>query len=657
MAAARMGFWSSVVSSVARAGSGLPIPRATITMVSATRSLSSLAAMFRSRLSHIRPSRPNTGLLAVLIGLVLSVTAPPALASPAEPPAAFTQARLWLDTGRVPEPGVAAPDAPPFVAVILRLNGRVVGMGKSGGTAPGSLEEAMARALKAARADEAVRVLGDDALSRLTLELELGQAAEPLVGATFEQAIAPLQPAMQGLALRHGEAWAYLPASHVLARGMAAPLSRSVLALLNELRLPPRDLPELRAGGSTALYAVPCQRWVQATPHDAPQRVMRLAEPLPREPLPSDRLARATCDLADYLARQLRGPASPPQTEAEAAMRATLARLGLRGTYQPIADEHLEVTASPADQALVAFALARAGELARCPSMSPSPTSSARTLLAALEAVEPGETPPLTSPAACALSLLADATLTRDPAGGGAALSPTFRTAAAESVARTAAATATGPAPQMDRALALAAAAASQRIDRPVMPREALVAALAQAWTQVDRHTALVTAPWLLLAERELGDAGAATRMASTLPELDIACEALVTTQAAALATAPEDAWGAYVVLDASGARATAQSARPMLFLAWYAPTVSGQPSRRDALHASLRAAARFLAQLQAGPACAYTLRAPDRAFGGVMQAPYDPTQHPAAQGMALLALVETAALLGPTPETPQPTP
>lgn len=527
-------------------------------------------------------------------------------------------------------------------------------MGKSGGAAPGSLEDAVARALKAARADEAVRVLGDDALSRLTLELEMAQVVEPLVGATFEQAIAPLQPAMQGLALRHGEAWAYLPVSHVLARGMAAPLSRSVLALLNELRLPPRDLPELRAGGSTALYAVPSQRWVQATPHEPPQRVMRLSAPLPREPLPSDRLARALCDLADYLSRQLRGPASPPQSEAEAAMRATLARLGMRGTYQPIADEHLEITASPADQALVAFALARAGEVARCPSVDPSPTSSARTLLTALEAVEPGETQPLSSPAACALSLLADATLTRNPAGGGAALSPAFRTAAAEGVARTAAASATGAAPQMDRALALAAAAASQRIDRPIMPRDALIAALAQAWTQVDRHTALMAAPWLLLAERDLSDAGAASRMAGALPELDIACEALVSTQAAALATAPEDAWGAYVVLDAAGARATAQSARPMLLLALYAPTVSGQPNRRDALHASLRAAARFLAQLQAGPACAYTLREPDRAFGGVMHAPYDPTQHPAAQGMALLALVETEALLDhPPPPTP----
>lgn len=632
--------------------------------------------MFRSRLSHIRPSRPTAGLLAVLIGPVPSATALPAVASPsilaipalsavtpppaddpAAPPAAFAQARHWLDTGHVPEPRAAAPDAPPFVAVILRLNGRVVGMGKSGGAAPGQLEVAMARALKSARADEAVRVLGDDALPRLTLELEVAQAAEPLVGATFEQAIAPLQPALQGLALRHGEAWSYLPASHVLARGMAAPLSRSVLALLNELRLPPRDLPELRAGGSTALYAVPSQRWVQATPHDPPQRVMRLSAPLPREPLQSDRLARATCDLADYLARQLRGPASPPQSEAEAAMRATLARLGLRGTYQPIADEHLEITASPADQALVAFALARAGELARCPSLEPSPTGSARTLLAALEAVEPGEAPPLSSPAACALSLLADATLTRDPAAGSAALTPAFRAAAAEGVARTATATAAGPAQQMDRALALAAAAACQRIDRPIMPRDALIAALAQAWTQVDRNTALVAAPWLLLAERELADTGAATRMAGTLPELDIACEALVSMQAAALAAAPDDAWGAYVVLDATGARATAQSARPMLLLALYAPTVSGQPSRRDALHASLLAAARFLAQLQAGPACAYTLREPDRAFGGVMQAPYDPSQHPAAQGMALLALVEAAALLDRPPAPTQTAP
>lgn len=599
--------------------------------------------------------------------------------------ACFLAARAWLDDGRVPAPdapatgaatGARAHPQTPCVGVVLRLTGRVVGLGRACDEAGSALPRAVQQAIGAARQDAAVRALGEGGLRHLTLELEAGGEPQVLVGGTFEAALAPLQPAMQGLMLRHGERSAYLPAGHVLARGMAAPLSRTVLALVTELQIPPRDLPELRGAASTALYGVPAQRMVQRSPGALPVIVGRLAPVLTAEPHDRAAMATTASAIAHRLASQaLPGQAStatetvtdPAAPDSERSMRATLQKLGLGGTYEPLADEWREIAASPADQALGAYALARAARCAAFPAKDREVwRAAAVAVLRALERTAPGEADPREAPGCPALALLAAAELEDIAAGPSAEragvppLSPSLAAAFAERSQRAARGASAGSSQtnasggsRFDalRAIALSAAMATgARAEPPLPSAEERSAALQGAWSALDQEGVLAWGPWLLLAERaELRAGGARAtaageRIAAGRALFDRTIAALVAAQRAAEedTTAPPDTWGAYPVLDAAGARATAQSARPMhaaaLVLQVCPPAT---PEGVEMLTRSVGAGARFLAQLQIGPGMNYTLRSPERAHGGIMAAPYEPAVVPAAQGMALLALVE----------------
>lgn len=671
-------------------------PRATITMLPELNAMSTPSSIFRSRFAQISRHTLHLVCCVLFIGQLAAAPAQTAQPDPANAVQAFMQARAWLDAADAP--GASAPGAPgapaapppshpdvPMAGAILRLNGRVVGMGKCDSPGPGSMADALQQAASNARHDAAVRALGDRPLAALTLELEVGAQPQALVGGTFEETLATLEPAAQGMALRHGERWAFLPASHVLARGMAAPLSRSVLALITELQIPPRDLPELRTGASTAVYAVPSIRLVQSSPTGRPIAIERLTPATSTAPLGDAAVARAAAAIASRLTGQLQeatpskaSEPSPPNDSPAltAAMRDTLARLGLRGAYEPLANEYRDIAASPADQALCAYALARG---ASCAHWSDAERAAARAaaaqVLAALEAVEPGEVDPRTSATAAAFALLAlaelEATPTR-PASTAAPARPASTVAPADSVAApatspftagfTAALTArvrtslgentetralTVADSAAARALALAAAAVRARSTAPVVSPAECSALVAAEWQVLDRKQALVSAPWLLVAERALRASaapGPVDRIGESREALDQNLAALVGAQGVAMQDrlALPDTWGAYPVTDSTGARATAQSARPMHFVALMQGVCPSTTADGPiAIERSLRSAARFLAQLQCGPDMDFTLRAPIRAHGGIMAAPYDPTMQPAAQGMALLALLE----------------
>ncbi|MBL9140639.1 MAG: hypothetical protein JNK53_02125 [Phycisphaerae bacterium] len=588
---------------------------------------------------------------SALAGAHAGTQVPPAAKADARPEVgqavqAYLTARAWLDAGSIPSADPAATDGNSTIqsaAVVLRLNGRVVGMGKAIGPAPDLLARSVQSAASNARQDAAVRALGEQPLARLTLELELGGAPQALVGGTFEQALATLQPAAQGLALRHGDRWAYLPIGHVLARGMAAPLSRSVLALITELQLPPRDLPELRTAASTALYAVPSIRLVQSTCESTPIAIERLTPSIAAAPASDADAARTAWAIAHRLHGQV-APRDTGGTALDETMRATLAKLGLRGAYDPLADEEREVTAAPADQALCAYALARGAACAHWTADQRAQSRAAAVaILRALESIEPGEANPTASLPAAAFTLLALGELERSQSAGGAALeiisSPAWVQALTK---RVRSALSANTEPEVNRALALAAAAARLGGADPVLSAAECRAQLTAQWEVLRRASALTVAPWLMVAERGMARSPKTTNPAAA--ELDLVLAALVGTQSVTQqdrSTAP-DTWGAYPVTDATGARATAQSARPMHFAALMRVELpSTTPDGPAAIDRSLRSAARFLAQLQVGPDMAYALRSPERATGGIMAAPYDPSILPAAQGMALLALLE----------------
>ena len=546
---------------------------------------------------------------------------------------AWVTARAWLEQGSVPAQA-ADPEGMRAAAVVLRFNGRPVGEGKAIEAADGNLRTAMAAAMQEARRDPGVKSLGAaETLPRLTLELEIGSAPVPLVGSSFEDALSALQPAMQGLALRYGDAWGYMPVSHALERSMAAPLSRTVLALLAELHAPPKDLAELRASAPTTLYQVPAIRMVQMRSTSAPMLVTRLAPSLVPGGAGDASIAQTAQRIAAHLVRS-RGPLPP-----DAPGAADLQRLGLPGNYDPLADEYRQVAAPAADQALAAYALAHmAGSTLLNPEQRAAAQAAACTLVKQLADVGPSEHNPAEDVAASALTLMAAQEL---KAAGAACEWPTNAAAAMQVRVKAALEPAAAVRPS-ERAMALAAASALAAAGTEVVPAPALEQALAKAWSGVDGNSALTVLPWLLLAER-------AQHHTSERPILQATLGALIGTQLVLEqdAAAPPDEWGAYPLAGARTARATAQSARAMHVVALLAQLLPPDDVQRLAMaQASLRAGARFLQQLQAGTPTAYAMRSPERADGAIMAAPFDPLIQPAAQAMALLALQEAQEVL-----------
>ncbi len=181
------------------------------------------------------------------------------LPDPANAVSTFFAARAWLDAGGTGA-AVTTPADVHSAAVVLRMRGRIVGIGHDAGDTnkTGIVDRALRSALDAARArrtSQPTTANENDSIGTLvTLELELASAREPLIGRTFEEVARSIEPGECGLQLTDATRTAYEPASQLLARRMASPVSRAVLAKVTELGLPPRDLPDLQAlGGNTAM--------------------------------------------------------------------------------------------------------------------------------------------------------------------------------------------------------------------------------------------------------------------------------------------------------------------------------------------------------------------------------------------------------------------
>jgi hypothetical protein len=572
--------------------------------------------------------------------------APGALPDPGGVAEAFFAARRWLDGAGDP------PRTPADVrsaAVVLRLHGRLAGLGKDDGAGPA--EGIVDRALRAALADATekarVQAVAGDAPPGgigplLSLELELAGTREPLVGRTFEELAKAYEPAECGLQLVDGSRTAYEPASHLLARRMTFPPSLAVLAMLKSLDLPPRDLPDLQAlGGATALYASRGIRLAQLEPGGTPFTPARVLPATGMSPASRPSAADACSSLVARLAAQLDAPASAEGVPAEAA--AQLARTGLRGDYAIPSDRYEPFVARPADQAMVAWSLARASAVESWP--VPLRESAARTagrILDALAEVDAAEGPPQDDPVAVAGATLAMHDL-RAPADRW----PALRAELAKALtARLEPAALASAAPAV-RALLLDAAAACDAGGTPAIDRARLRADLLRILAETRAAELPVIAPFAFDALRRLDGDAWPSGIATGRDAIDAARTVLLATQVRPMApdrpASLADTAGAFPLTGSSTGRIGAQSARAQVFVAMLA----GLPGTRSAARddedrASLGWAGRFLLQLQAPPGVSYCAPAADRALGGILASPADASQPVAAQAMAILALAES---------------
>ncbi len=300
----------------------------------------------------------------------------------------------------------------------------------------------MQSAVEAARRHPAVSALPSEVRSqlgaRVTLELEVAGAPEPLVGRTFEEIAKAVEPGECGLALRHADRWSYQPASQLMAKRMTAPLSRALLAMVSDLQLPPRDLPDLQEAGSTAVYAVRGVRLAQVAPDAAPITLARLLPSRAEIEVPRAEHATLAAAIAARLDAQLAPRAIDAAAGASQAASQALARGGLSGDYIIAADDDEPLIGAPADQALAAWALARAGATQSWPQdLRKSTQKTAIGVLRALAAVDAAEQDPATDPAAVAFVLLAQRELEEAHAWDASDVAASAFIASMQSAART----------------------------------------------------------------------------------------------------------------------------------------------------------------------------------------------------------------------------
>ena len=169
-------------------------------------------------------------LIGLLLALLPGVSTRGFAAAPPLPEslAAWFEVRSWLDAGGPPasdrpEARISIPESD-RVAVVLRLDGRTVGVGLSSDATTLALHEATETAISRLRRSRAPNASTDDrrrALARLQLEIEVAGVRRPLVGATLAAAASRLRFGLDGVAIRRRDRIALAFPGRMLATGTA----------------------------------------------------------------------------------------------------------------------------------------------------------------------------------------------------------------------------------------------------------------------------------------------------------------------------------------------------------------------------------------------------------------------------------------------------
>ena len=534
---------------------------------------------------------------------------------------AWYTVRDWINTLAVPPHGAPTADVQISGAscycLLLRFQGRTVGIGTATSEDEAMLRTAAERAIQSAMNNRTIAALPEDikkeAGRQLTLELEVGGTMEPLVGESFSAFENDIHPIHDGIALRWDDEWAYrfpsklrLSNNHAHAAlfdGMTLAMDRSLLNARSAL---------LR--GDVTAYRFPVLDIGQASPTSAPMEL--IGGMLGGAPVPTEqnlRLAQAA--LTDHITQSIW-----PGEDL----------LGLMGTYKPAADRFDPLIASPADQALLAFSLARVANAGTLdPARADAAAETAAMILSVLASRE--ETTSISTSASIVLAMNALPDML-----------PTDAISDMHDAALEQLMTLAESSTEDDEATsAHAAALAAYALARHGAHEHARDLA-DHAWEAlpVERHSTLF--PWIVWCELELAEAGTLSRREHLLD---------VRNQLHQRQVPPMDTRfgmelaGGYV-LGRNPDDVTAQSLRPGSALPAMLQSRDLTPPEqaRDEWN-RVRACAGFLLSLQVTPAGATLYSNAKRSSGGVRRAAWDARMQPAAQAMALLTLQELLAL------------
>lgn len=582
--------------------------------------------------------------------------------------------RGWIDGAAAPKAWTPPPGVAPWSAVvILRLRGRVVGVGEAHDDS--SLLHAATRAIADAgtRLPALAEGSSPPTWRLITLELELGERPTPVIGTDYAQAGGEVDPAREGLAVRRGDEWTLAHPSVLQALDAAGAPEQTFLSLVMQHGLPARELSEIPASERVGLSKFEVQRVVQPTPDSGPALVHRGLRLVPN-PTPgnSPTLARASAaSIASWLERSLiEAPAAsqwPPSTPSPASspppseQSASLAALGLRGDYLPAEGRDEPLAARPAEQALSAYALARFASLAGSASADTIEAASARqcakTILAGLDTVAEIELDPLADPKALAWIVLAadalDATLddTKGDPTTDSTKSARLVLNARGLISKQVAADGTHiNGDLLEQAVTAAALTTLERAGHGVIPRDQLIAIVDDLWKSPPRAQFVGVLDWLIIADRNLGvipEAHASLARAARIAISRVQLGMPGSSDASPSERVSADLAGAFSLAGVGGRGASGQSARPghalALMLADPVLTPVGERYRARAMQIAL---VRFLTQLIYDEVACYLCPDPRRALGAVRNAPWDSEVAVAGNAMALLCLSESASAI-----------
>ncbi len=553
---------------------------------------------------------------------------------------------------------------------ILRLDGLVLGVGESHDREP------LLAALRNAQVDARLRFIksgGDPAAipwERFTLEIELGQKPDPLIGSTYSQAAREVNPALDGIAVRRGGEWALAHPCVLQSLNAASAPEQTFLSLVMQLGLPARELADIPPTERVGLYKFKAVRVVQPDSTKPAILVHRGSTVVPLRGGPESALEarRAVRGIVEWFDRSVIQASVSPEVQSAGEARA-LQALGLRGDYLPGSGEDETLFAGPAEQALSAFALAKcAATITGDPATVARARATALKILVALADVDGLERDPLADPKALAWIVLASIELGETLRESKAAVAlyanakdllakisspvkeealPLHRTQGATSVPQEQRASNILRGDPLEQSLAAAALASLDRIGQPAVDRALLVQSIDELWSSDSRSQIIGILGWLILADQQLGPIPAhhaatarAARAALALVQLGMpGANAPPDDEAIA-----SDIVGAFPLSGFASKGATAQSARPGYALAlMLGNSVLTPPAEQNRAREMQLGVVRFMLQLVYDDVSVYLAREPRRALGAIRTAPWDSRVAVAGNAMALLCLEESA--------------
>lgn len=297
--------------------------------------------------------------------------APPAdvyTADPVQPPApgaaieAFNSVTGWLRSGA--EPGtmgsIVRPNGVEISAVSLRYGGVLVGTAVST-AGPGGVAEAagaawaQARGLVQARGDALDVVRTGEFIRGLTVDIELSGALVPIAPGAFvvppddplKREIPPINPGIDGIAARSGPRTAAVTPGAMLRESMPprTAMDRAVGGVIDDPSMAVLPASELKGRG-VEVYRFRVTHLAQLEPGSGPVFLERGGRVVGLESVGTPgAMAGLVRRIATHLMSR-RWPGVEP--------------LGIRGRYDPVADEYEPRIAPAIEQALAAAALLRA---------------------------------------------------------------------------------------------------------------------------------------------------------------------------------------------------------------------------------------------------------------------------------------------------------